>query len=83
MPGVLGAQAAGEPRRDVLERAVLQQPGEQQVSRLEQRDGLGVDQLALRQQPCDLHVEQRDGDDEELGCLFQLLVRIELARGRR
>ena len=68
---------------DLLERAVLQQPGEQQVARLEQRDGLGVDQLALRQQPGDLQVEQGRGDDEELAGLVELLVGVRARAGRR
>ena len=55
-----------EPARGLLERAVLQQAGEEQVARLEQRDVLGVDELALRQQAGDLQVEQRRRDDEEL-----------------
>ncbi len=80
---VLALQAAGEPRRDLLERAVLQQPREQQVARLEQRHRLGVDELALRQQPGDLHVEQRRGDDEELGRLVELLVGSELRADTR
>src|SRR5690606_8669190 len=46
-----------EPARRLLEGAVLQQPREEQVARLEQGDVLGVDELALRQEPGDLEVE--------------------------
>ena len=77
VPAVFAAEAPLEPRRHLFERPVLQQPGEQQVARLEQGDRLGVDQLALRQQTRDLHVEQGRGDDEELGCLFELFVGVE------
>ena len=83
MPSVLALQASGEPRRDLLERAVLQQTREQQVARLEQRDRLGIDELALRQQARDLHVEQGRGDHEELGCLIELLVGPELRADTR
>ncbi len=51
VPTVLTLQTAGEPRRDLLEGPVLQQAGEQQVARLEQRDGLGIHQFALREKP--------------------------------
>ena len=81
MPRSISAsRRAREPGRHLFERAVLQQAGEQQVARLEQRDVLGVDELALRQQAGDLHVEQRRGDDEELGGLVELLVGVELAQ---
>ena len=83
MAAVLALQARREPRRHLFEGAVLQQPGEQQVARLEQRDGLGIDELALRQEAGDLHVEQGRGDHEEFGGLLQLLVGIELAAGTR
>ncbi len=51
---------------------VLQQPGEQQVTRLEQREILLVLDLRGRQQPRGLEVEQRGRDDEELGGLAQV-----------
>ena len=77
VPPVLTAQAPLEPRRHLLERPVLQQAGEEQVARLEEGDRFGIHELPLRQQPRDLHVEQRRRDDEELGCLFELLLGIE------
>ena len=52
--------------------AVLQQPGEQQVARLEQREVLLVLDLGGRQQPGGLQVEQGRGDDEELGRLAEV-----------
>ncbi len=55
-----------DPCRDVLERAVLQQPREQQVARLERLEVLGVLHLALREKARRLEVEQRRRDDEEL-----------------
>ena len=67
-----GGLELGEHRRDLLERPVLQQPREQQVARLEQREVLLVVDLARRQQPRRLEVEQRRGDDEELGGLVEL-----------
>ena len=70
----------GEPAGGLLEGPVLQQPGEQQVAGLEQRDILGVDQLALRQQPGDLQVEQGGGDDQELARLIELLGDVEAAQ---
>ena len=51
---------------DVLERAVLQQPGEEDVAGLDQREVLLVLGAGLRQQPGGLEVEQGRGDEEEL-----------------
>ena len=82
VPPVLALQAACEPGRDLFEGAVLQQAGEQQVARLEQRDSLRVHQLALRQEAGDLHVEQRRGHHQELGRLVQVLVVVEPAQVR-
>ena len=52
----------GEHLRDMLERPVLQQPGEQQVADLQQRQVLLVVHLTGGQQPRGLEVEQRRGD---------------------
>ena len=52
--------------------AVLQQPGEQQVARLEQREVLLVLDLGRRQQPGGLEVEQGRRDDQELGRLAEV-----------
>ena len=80
---LLALQALREPAgRDLLERAVLQQPREQQIPRLEQGHGLGVHELALRQEARDLHVEQRGRDHQELRRLVQLLAGRELAQIR-
>ena len=73
-------QRAGEPDRDLLERPVLQQAGEQQVARLEEGDVVGIHQFALRQQPGDLQVQQGRRHDEELAGLVELLRRLELAQ---
>ena len=54
--------------------AVLQQPGEQQVAGLEQGEVLLVLDLAGRQQPGGLEVEQGGGDDQELGGLAEVPV---------
>ena len=59
-------------RGDLLERAVLQQPREQQVARLEQREVLLVLDVALRQQPGGLEVEQRRGDQQERRGLLEV-----------
>ena len=60
---------------DLLERAVLQQPGEQQVARLEQREVLLVLDVALRQQPRRLEVEQGGGDEQERRGLLEVPLR--------
>ena len=56
----------------MLERPVLQQPREQQVAHLEQRQVLLVVHLTGGQQPGRLEVQQRGGDDEERGGLVEL-----------
>ena len=61
-----------EHRGDLLERAVLQQPGEQQVAGLQQREVLLVLDVALRQQPGGLEVEQRRGDQQERRRLLEV-----------
>jgi hypothetical protein len=70
------------PRREhrgrLLVRAVLQQPREQQVARLEQREVLLVLDLGRGQQPGCLEVEQRRRDDEELGRLVEVPPRTRL-----
>ncbi len=58
VPPRLPRQPLLEHGRDLLERAVLQEPGEEQVARLEQREVLLVLDVALRQQPGGLQVEQ-------------------------
>ena len=69
---------AGQPLRehagDLLERLVLHQPGEQQVARLEQREVLLVLDVALRQQPGRLEVEQGRGDQQERRGLLEVPV---------
>src|SRR6185437_2595315 len=50
----------------------LQQPSEQQVANLQQRQVLLVGYPAGRQQPGRLEVEERRGHDQECGGLFQL-----------
>ena len=72
VPAGLVGHPAGEDRGDLLVRAVLQQPGEEQVARLEQREVLLVLDLAAGQQPGRLEVEQGGGDDEELGGLAEV-----------
>ena len=67
-----GGLQLGEHLRDVLERPVLQQPGEQQVADLQQRQVLIVVDLPRRQQPGRLEIEQRRGDDQERGGLLEL-----------
>ena len=61
LPRQPGLEHAGH----LLERAVLEQPGEQQVARLEQREVLLVLDVALREEPRGLEVEQGSGDQEE------------------
>ena len=74
-PAGLVGHPAGEDGGDLLVRAVLQQPGEEQVARLEQREVLLVLDLAAGQQPGGLEVEQGRGDDEELGGLAEVPLR--------
>ena len=66
-----GGLQLGEHLRDVLERPVLQQPGEKQVADFQQRQILGVVDLTGRQQPRSLEVEQRRCHDEECGGLVK------------
>ncbi len=63
----------------MFERAVLQQPGEQQVANLEQRQVFFVVDLSGRQQPGGLEVEQGGGDHQERGGLLQVQLGSDLA----
>ncbi len=63
----------GDPAGGVLEGLVLQQAGEEQVAGLEQRHVFVVVVLVAGQQARGLQVQQRRGDDEELGGLIQRL----------
>ena len=67
----------------MLVRAVLQQPGEQQVAHLEQRQVLVVLDLPGRQQPGGLEVEQGGGDHQKRGGLLQVQLRADLRGCRR
>ena len=65
-PGTLAERA--EHRRDVLERLALEQAGEQQVALLPQGElVVEVDVGRTRQQPAGLELDQRGGDEQELG----------------
>ena len=72
VPPRLARQPPLEHAGDLLERLVLQQPGEQQVARLEQREVLLVLDVALRQQPGRLEVEQGRGDHQERRGLLEV-----------
>ena len=72
VPAGLPRQPGRQHPGDLLERAVLQQPGEQQVPRLEQREVLLVLDVALRQQPGGLEVEQRGRDEQERRGLLEV-----------
>ena len=57
-----------EDRGDVLERLALEQPGEQQVALLPQRQlVVEVDVVATGQQPPRLQLDERRRDQQELG----------------
>ena len=71
------ALALSEVRSRLLVRAVLEEAGEQQVARLQQREVLLVLHLGRRQQPGRLEVEQRGRDNEELRCLAEVPGRAE------
>ena len=72
VPPRLPRQPPSSTRGDLLEGAVLQQPGEEQVARLEQREVLLVLDVALRQQPGGLEVEQGRGDEQERRGLLEV-----------
>src|SRR5689334_20004833 len=57
---------------DLLEGLVLQEPREEQVARVEQREVLLVLDVALRQEPGGLEVEQGGGDQQERGRHLQV-----------
>jgi hypothetical protein len=80
VPTALDLEVRREPARRLLERAVLQQAGEEQVAGLEECDVLGVDELALRQEAGDLQVEERRRDHEELRGAVELLRGVEAAQ---
>ena len=62
----------GEQGGDLLVGAVLQQPREQQVTRLQQRQVVLVLDVTGRQQPGGLQVQQGRRDDQELGGLVEV-----------
>ena len=66
------AHAHREKGRNFLERAVLQEPGEQEVSRLEQGEILLVLNLATRQESGSLEVEQGGCHDEKTARLIEI-----------
>src|SRR5690606_4691252 len=74
----VGARARGPPALevggDLLVRPVLEQPGEEQVARLEQLEVLLVLDRAAREQPGGLEVEERRRDNEELARLPEVPV---------
>lgn len=68
-------QPVAEDVRDALVRAVLQQPGEEQVAGLQEREIRLVLHLGHGQQPGRLQVQQCGRDHQELGGLVQVPVR--------
>nr|WP_238455363.1 hypothetical protein [Micromonospora sp. ATA51] len=82
VPGLQGDRAGvaaaadglqlGDVRRGLLVRLVLQQPGEEQVPRLQQGEVLLVLHLGGGQQPGGLEVEQGGRDQQELARLVQV-----------
>ena len=72
VPARLVGQPVLEHAGDLLEGLVLQQPGEQQVAGLEQGEVLLVLDVALRQQPGRLEVEQGRGDQQERRGLLEV-----------
>src|SRR5450756_1217680 len=65
-------QSRSSAASDVYKRQVLQQPGEEQVPGLKQRQVLLVLDLARGQQPRRLQVEQRRRHDKEVADLVQV-----------
>ena len=66
-PSGLGGEAV-EDRGDVLERLALEQAGEQQVALLPERELLvEIDVVATREQAACLQLDERRGDQQELG----------------
>ena len=65
-PGLVGE--CPEQPRDVLERLALEQPGEQEVALLPQGElVVEVERCRARQQPAGLELDERGGDQQELG----------------
>ena len=62
----------GELASDLLERAVLQQPGEEQVPGLDEGEVLIILRAAAGEQPSRLQLEQRRRDEEELRGLAEV-----------
>ena len=75
VPAGLVRHPPGEDVGDLLVRAVLEQPREEQVAGLQQREVRLVLDLGGGQQPRRLQIEQRGGDDQELGGLVEVPVR--------
>lgn len=75
IPPRLLVQPPVEDLRDLFVRAVLQQPGEEQVPRFEERQVGFVLDLGGGQQPGRLQIQQRRRDHQELGRLVQVPVR--------
>jgi len=75
VPAAAGPHHLGEHGGDVLVGAVLQQPREEDVAGLEQGEVVLVLDLAGREQPRGLEVEQRGRDDEEFGGLVEVPLR--------
>ena len=73
-PASLVSEPLGEHARELLVRAVLQEPDEEQVTRLEELEVVGVVDVPRRQEPGRLEVEQGRGDDEELARRVQVAV---------
>lgn len=73
-PGLVG-QPAAEDVRDALVGAVLQQPGEEQITGLQEREIGLVLHFGRGQQPGRLQIQQRRRDDQELRGLVQIPVR--------
>ena len=67
-----GVHPGGEHAGHFLVGAVLQQPGEQQIPGLEQRQILLILHFTGREQPGGLQVEQGGRDDEEVADLIQV-----------
>ena len=74
VPACLGTLEFGEVGGGEFVGAVLQQPGEEEVARLQQRQVLLVLDVAGRQQPRRLEVEQRGRNEEELGGLSEIPI---------
>ena len=72
--GAFGGHPVGEDRGELLVGAVLQQPGEEQVTRFKQGEVVLVLDLRGRQQPRHFQVQQRGSDDEERARLVQVPV---------